>query len=135
MKVDINDILSEDFQDIIVTKELKRVHGYMEEYLERYKEKDHGFVAIFSTNKDVNFVNASMAAVILSCRSRALALPIDLTIDFTIRCKLESAISSSILAPETHEEPAIIEAVAFSVKHRPLIFIICSKTTPIPPWS
>ena len=52
MKVDINDILSEDFQDIIVTKELKRVHGYMEEYLERYKQKDHGFLAIFSTDEE-----------------------------------------------------------------------------------
>ena len=52
MKVDINDILSEDFQDIIVTKELKRVHGYMGEYLERYKEKDHGFLAIFSTDEE-----------------------------------------------------------------------------------
>ena len=52
MKVDINDILSEDFQDIIVTKELKRVHGYMEEYSERYKQKDHGFLAIFSTDEE-----------------------------------------------------------------------------------
>ena len=52
MKVDINDILSEDFQDIIVTKELKRIHGYMEEYSERYKEKDHGFLAIFSTDEE-----------------------------------------------------------------------------------
>jgi hypothetical protein len=52
MKVDINDILSEDFQDIIVTKELKRIHGYMREYLERYKEKDHGFLAIFSTDEE-----------------------------------------------------------------------------------
>jgi len=52
LKVDINDILSEDFQDIIVTKELKRVYGYMEEYSERYKEKDHGFLAIFSTDEE-----------------------------------------------------------------------------------
>lgn len=52
MKVDIDDILSADFQDIIVTKELKRIHGYMEEYLKKYEEKDHGFVAIFSTDKD-----------------------------------------------------------------------------------
>ena len=52
MKVDINDILSEDFQDIIVTKELKRIHDYMGEYLERYKEKDHGFLAIFSTDEE-----------------------------------------------------------------------------------
>tara|TARA_R110000803_G_scaffold56833_1_gene114269 strand:+ start:686 stop:916 length:231 start_codon:yes stop_codon:yes gene_type:complete len=52
LKVDINDILRDDFQDIIVTRELKRVHGYMEEYSERYKQKDHGFVAIFSTDKD-----------------------------------------------------------------------------------
>jgi hypothetical protein len=52
LKVDINDILSEDFQDIIVTKELKRVHGYMEEYSEKYKEKDHGFLAIFSTDEE-----------------------------------------------------------------------------------
>jgi hypothetical protein len=27
LKVDINDILRDDFQDIIVTKELKRIHG------------------------------------------------------------------------------------------------------------
>jgi len=52
LKVDINDILSEDFQDIIVTKELKRIHGYMGEYLEKYKEKDHGFLAIFSTDEE-----------------------------------------------------------------------------------
>jgi len=52
LKVDIDDILSADFQDIIVTKELKRIHGYMEEYSERYKQKDHGFVAIFSTDEE-----------------------------------------------------------------------------------
>ena len=52
MKVDIDDILSADFQDIIVTKELKRIHGYMGEYLESYKEKDHGFIAIFSTDEE-----------------------------------------------------------------------------------
>ena len=52
MKIDINDIISDDFKDVLITYELKKIHSYMEEYLESYKAKDHGFIAVFSLDPE-----------------------------------------------------------------------------------
>ena len=52
MKIDINDIISDDFKDVLITYELKKIHSYMEEYLESYKAEDHGFIAVFSLDPE-----------------------------------------------------------------------------------
>tara|TARA_R110002153_G_scaffold51805_5_gene145466 strand:+ start:2025 stop:2255 length:231 start_codon:yes stop_codon:yes gene_type:complete len=52
MKIDINDIISDDFKDVLITYELKKIHSYMEEYLKSYKEEDHGFISVFSLDPE-----------------------------------------------------------------------------------
>ena len=52
MKIDINDIISDDFKDVLITYELKKIHSYMEEYLESYKAEDHGFISVFSLDPE-----------------------------------------------------------------------------------
>ena len=52
MKIDIDKIFTDEFENLFVSNELNRIRGYMKEYAKRYESEDAGFMAIFSTDPE-----------------------------------------------------------------------------------
>ena len=52
MKIDIDKICTDEFENLFVSNELNRIRGYMKEYAKRYVSEDAGFMAILSTEPE-----------------------------------------------------------------------------------
>ncbi len=50
IKMNIDDIFTDEFVEVMVVNDLKRVYDYMTHDLKRYDEPNHGFIAIFSAD-------------------------------------------------------------------------------------